>query len=167
MPEEEIDAFLESGETVQELMEKEFSPTDPSETFIHDLEPVEIEDDEVEVEVSPDKSLIRGKGIALTNIDTEGVGLDEELEKEVEVAATYTDGDLFDDPALNSVFKSTMNRRAERVRAGMDKRELLDLAGDIVESYFRKHVKSDGIDEEELNRLKFAARKHVAETLRE
>lgn len=165
----EIDAFLESDESVEDLLKEEYGPREPTDEFFKDLQPddVELEDDDIDVSASPDEQLIKGRGIAFTDIDASDVRLDAELDKEEEVAATHGGSDTFDDPALNAVYKSTVSERAERERQLMDKRELLDLAGEIVEDYFRKHVKTDGIDEERLNRLKFAARRRVANTLAE
>lgn len=166
----EIDAFLDSDETVEDLMKAEYGPKyeGMSDEFYKDLHPQhDTRDDDVEAAASPDDRLIRGKAIAFADLDTEGITLDEEISKEEEVAATHGPGDTFSDPALNSVYKATMRERATRERALMDKRELLDLAGDIVDDYFRKHVKTDGIDDDRLNQLKFAARKRVARTLRD
>lgn len=163
----EIDAFLDSDETVDDLLKAEYSPRDPDDSFFADLQPqVDVRDEEPEVDASPDTRLIRGKGIALTDIDVSDVTLDEEISKEEETVATHS-GDTFDNPALNAVYKSTVQHRAARERAEMNKRELLDLAADVVDDYFRKHVKTDGIDDAKLNRLKFAARQRVARTLSE
>lgn len=173
MPEEntEIDEFLESDETVEELMQKEYGVSDEEQKeakeFFEDLQPqVDTREVEEEVSASPDEDLIKGRGIALTNIAADNVALDGELSKDEEMVAQHG-SDLFDDPALNATYKSTTSERARRERALMDKKELLDLAGDMVDNYFRKHVKTDGIDEERLNKLKFAARRRVLSQLSE
>lgn len=166
----EIDAFLDSEDSVEDLLKAEYAPKHEgmSDEFYQELHPQQdTRDDELEVSASPDERLIRGKGIAFTDVDTEGVTLDEELTPEEEVAATHGPGDEFSDPALNSVYKATMSERATRERALMDKRELLDLAGDIVDDYFRKHVKTNGVDDSRLNELKFAARRVIARKLSE
>lgn len=163
----EVDAFLESDESVDDLLKSEYGASEPDDTFYDDLQPVaDVREEEPEVDASPDKRLIRGKGIALTNLDTDGVTLDEEISKEEEMVATRN-RDKFSDPALNAVYKSSTKHRAARERAEMDKRELLDLAGEMVDDYFRKNVQTDGIDDARLNQLKFAARRRVARTLAE
>lgn len=163
----EIDAFLESDESVEDLLKEEYGASEPNDTFFDDLQPqTDVREEEPEVDASPDKRLIRGKGIALTDLDMHGVTLDEEISKEEETVATHS-RDEFSDPALNAVYKSSTKHRAARERAEMDKRELLDLAGEMVDDYFRKNVKTEGMDEERLNKLKFAARRRVARTLAE
>lgn len=161
----EIDAFLESDESVEDLLKEEYGPKhETSDAFFTDLQPEsDVREEEPDVSASPDEQLIKGRGIALTDI-TADVELDEEISKEDELLATHAH-DEFDDPALNSVYKATMQERAVRERAAMDKREMFDLAGDMVDEYFRKHVQTEGIDEEKLNRLKFAARRRVANHL--
>lgn len=164
----QIDGFLESDDSVEDLLKEEYGPREPTTSFLEGLQPnVDLEDEEPEVAASPDERLIKGRGIAFSDLDVDDVQLDAELSKGEEVAATHGGGDTFDDPALNAVYKSTTNERARRTRAEMDKRELLDLAGEMVEDYFRKHVKTDGIDEAKLQRLKFAARKRIANKLAE
>lgn len=171
MPEEEIDGFLDSDETVEELMKQEYGVSDEereeAEEFFKDLQPqVDTREVEEEAPASPDEELIKGRGIALTDIAADDVELDEEISKSEEMVAQHS-SDQFDDPALNAAYKSTTTQRARRERAMMDKRELLDLAGDMVDEYFRKNVKTDGIDEERLNQLKFAARRRVLSRLTE
>lgn len=170
MPEEdiedvEIDSYLDSDESIDDLLKEEYSPQhEPNDEFFKDLHPENnATEDDLETPASPDERLIRGKGIALTNIESDEE-LDEEISKEEETLATYAQ-DEFDNPALNSVYKATMEERAVRERQIMDKRELLELAGDMVDEYFRKNVETDGIDESKLNQLKFAARRRVANKL--
>jgi len=163
----EVDGFLDTEETVEELMEKEYSPKhEPSDEFFADLQPQsDVREETEDSPASPDERLIKGRGIALTDISSD-IGLDEQISREEEVAAAHTDS-RFSDPALNAVNKATEKTRAERERAMMDKQELYDLAGEMVEDYFRKNVKTEGIDDERLNRLKFTARRRVAQKLSE
>lgn len=163
----EIDAFLDSDESVEDLLKEEYGPRESNDEFFKDLQPDDdFSEEEIEVSASPDERLIKGKGIALTSLDTEGVTLDEDISKEEETVATHAQ-DEFANPALNSVYKATMNERAIRERKNLNKREMLDLAADVVDEYFRKHVQTDGVDDAKLNELKFAARKRVARTLAE
>jgi len=173
MPEEDIDVdgFLDSDETVEELMQKEYGVSDEeaqrSQEFWQDLQPqVDTRDVEEAPPASPDEELIKGRGIAMTDVMADDMELDGELSKDEEMVAQHGN-DTFEDPALNAVYKSTTSERARRERAMMSKRELLDIAGDMVDEYFRKNVKTDGIDESRLNQLKFAARRRVAQKLTE
>lgn len=169
----DVDSFLESDESIEDLLKSEydvswyFEKHGSGEDLTADLQPETDIRDDVDDDVLPDQRLIRGKGIAFSDLDVDDVGLDAELSPEEEVASTHSDDDTFSDPALNAVYKSTMNERAEFTRSNMNKRELLDLAADMVDEYFRKHVKTDGIEEGKLNKIKFVARQRVARALAE
>lgn len=162
----EIDGFLESDDDVETLLKEEYSPREPDDEFYSDLQPqVDVREQDPEPPASPDETLIRGKSLVFEDLDPE-VELDEEISKGEEVAATHK-SDEFDNPALNSIYKASVRERAARERAEMSKRELLDLAADMVDDFFRKNVKTDGIKDDELNRIKFAARRRIANRLAE
>lgn len=166
----DIDGFLESDESIEDLMKEEFSGSDlvgKSEAIEGALSPdIDVRELDEDEYISHDERLIKGTGIAFADI-SDDVDLENEFTEEEEMVALHKDNDVFEDAALNAVYKSTMNERAANVRSQLDKRELLDLAADIVDEYFRKHVKTEGIDDSRLNKLKFAARKRVLRNLKE
>ena len=165
----EIDAFLDSDETIEELLKQEYDESDffdSRDEIIGQFE--KLDDDEIEIEeptLGADEELIKGTGIAFADMDTDDVEIDEHLSPDEMIKARHNLDEEGSDPISNAVAKATESERMDRVRGTMEKRELLDLAADMVAEFFEKNVQEDGLDEEELSKIRFTARRKAAKIL--
>lgn len=159
----DVDGFLDTEESVADLMKSEFaSPLDKRgeilDQFAGGNDP-DVREQEVS---SRDSDLIKRTGMTVAKTDTDGVMLDAEFTPEERAVANHADVTTHSaDPVADTIIKATEERRVQRVSEGLSKREMIDLAAEAVDDYFHERVKADGIDEAELNRLKFKARQVV------
>lgn len=162
----EIDGFLDSDESVESLMAKQFGPeaAEAEADVLDQFRPSEMPggDDTVG---STDGELIKRVGMAMADTDVGGVGLDLEFSDAETVVATHGSEWDADRPVADAIVKATEDSRQRTVAANLSKREMLDLAGEAVDDFFRENVKEEGLDDDRLNELKFAARRRVLKYL--